>query len=106
LKDLFTENENELLETKAQRTHLGKYKKQNTITPPKSSTHSFQNRSILLKWQQLPYLLVINACGYASLNIKFLSGAGEMAQWLRALTALPEVLNSILSNLMVAHNHL
>ena len=33
-------------------------------------------------------------------------GAGEMAQWLRALTALPEVLSSIPSNHMVAHNHL
>jgi hypothetical protein len=32
--------------------------------------------------------------------------AGEIAQWLRALTALPEVLNSIPSNHMVAHNHL
>ena len=32
--------------------------------------------------------------------------AGEMAQWLRVLTALPEVLRSILSNHMVAHNHL
>jgi hypothetical protein len=33
-------------------------------------------------------------------------GAGEMAQWLRALAALPEVLSSIPSNHMVAHNHL
>jgi hypothetical protein len=33
-------------------------------------------------------------------------GAGEMAQWLRALTALPEVLSSNSSNHMVAHNHL
>jgi hypothetical protein len=33
-------------------------------------------------------------------------GAGEMAQWLRALTALPEVLRSIPSNHTVAHNHL
>jgi hypothetical protein len=33
-------------------------------------------------------------------------GAGEMAQRLRTLTALPEVLSSILSNHMVAHNHL
>jgi hypothetical protein len=32
--------------------------------------------------------------------------AGEMAQWLRALIALPEVLSSNLSNHMVAHNHL
>jgi hypothetical protein len=33
-------------------------------------------------------------------------GAGEMAQRLRALTALPEVLSSNPSNHMVAHNHL
>jgi hypothetical protein len=32
--------------------------------------------------------------------------AGEMAQWLKALTALPEVLSSIPSNHMVAYNHL
>jgi hypothetical protein len=35
-----------------------------------------------------------------------MSGAGEMAQWLRALAALPEVLSSIPRNHMVAHNHL
>jgi hypothetical protein len=33
-------------------------------------------------------------------------GAGEMAQRLRTLTTLPEVLSSIPSNHMVAHNHL
>ena len=33
-------------------------------------------------------------------------GAGEIAQRLRALTALPKVLSSNLSNHMVAHNHL
>jgi hypothetical protein len=33
-------------------------------------------------------------------------GAGEMAQWFRALAALLEVLSSIPSNHMVAHNHL
>jgi hypothetical protein len=32
--------------------------------------------------------------------------AGEMAQKLRALNALPEVLSSTTSNYMVAHNHL
>ena len=32
--------------------------------------------------------------------------AGEMAQQLRALTALPVVLNSVPSNHMVAYNHL
>ena len=31
--------------------------------------------------------------------------AGEMAQWLRALTALLKVLSSIPSNHVVAHNH-
>jgi hypothetical protein len=34
------------------------------------------------------------------------AGAGEMAQWLRALTALPKALSSNPSNHMVAHNHL
>jgi hypothetical protein len=34
------------------------------------------------------------------------NGAGKMVQRLRALTALPEVLSSIPSNHMVAHNHL
>jgi hypothetical protein len=29
-----------------------------------------------------------------------------MAQWLRAITALPEVLSSVPSNYIVAHNHL
>jgi hypothetical protein len=33
-------------------------------------------------------------------------GAREMAQWLRALAALPEVQSSIPSNQMVVHNHL
>jgi hypothetical protein len=32
-------------------------------------------------------------------------GAGEMAQWLRALTVLLKVLSSNSSNHMVAHNH-
>jgi hypothetical protein len=39
-------------------------------------------------------------------NLKVAFRAGEMAQWLRALTDLPEVLSSIPSNNMVAHNHL
>jgi hypothetical protein len=40
-------------------------------------------------------------------NIKLSDGsrrAGEVAQWLRALIALPEVLSSNPSNHMVAHN--
>jgi hypothetical protein len=43
---------------------------------------------------------------YAMCIIKIISWAGEMAQKLRALTALPEVLSSIPSNHMVAYNHL
>ena len=44
---------------------------------------------------------------YSNLNqsYKNRARAGEMAQWLRALTALPEVLSSIPSNYTVAHNH-
>jgi len=38
--------------------------------------------------------------------LKQTTRAGEMAQRLRALTALPEVLSSIPSNHMVARNHL
>jgi hypothetical protein len=34
---------------------------------------------------------------------ELMSQAGEMAQWLRALTVLPEVLSSIPNNHMVAH---
>jgi hypothetical protein len=37
---------------------------------------------------------------------KLPSGAGEMAQRVRALTALPEVLSSNPKNHMVAHNYL
>jgi hypothetical protein len=35
-----------------------------------------------------------------------LKGAGEMAQWLKALASLCQVLSSISSNHMVAHSHL
>ena len=49
---------------------------------------------------------------YANLEFNFknwkelLFWAGEMAQKLRALSALSEVLSSVPSNYMVAHNHL
>jgi hypothetical protein len=42
----------------------------------------------------------------ARLILKIRAGVREMAQQLRALTALAEVLSSIPSNHMVAHNHL
>jgi hypothetical protein len=37
---------------------------------------------------------------------KYDFGAVKVAQWLRALTTLPKVPSSNLSNHMVAHNHL
>jgi hypothetical protein len=36
----------------------------------------------------------------------YIKGVGEMAQQLKVLTALLEVLSSIPNNQMVAHNHL
>jgi hypothetical protein len=44
-------------------------------------------------------------CIKGVIEIKIPSRAGEMAQWLRAPTALPKVLSSNPSNHMVAHNH-
>jgi hypothetical protein len=41
-----------------------------------------------------------------SKGFKEIQWAGEMAQWLRAPTVLPEVLSSNPTNHMVAHNHL
>jgi hypothetical protein len=50
-----------------------------------------------------------HTCKYTHLHIlfkKIKQRAGELAQGLRALSALSEVLSSIPSNHMVAHNHL
>jgi hypothetical protein len=55
------------------------------------------SKSVLKKVNpQVKSVFIENYCGEA----------GEMAQRLRALTALPEVLSSNPSNHMVAHNHL
>jgi hypothetical protein len=43
---------------------------------------------------------------FPNMDLKTATEAGEMAQWLRAVTALPKVLSSIPSNHMVAHNNL
>jgi hypothetical protein len=40
-----------------------------------------------------------------SVSLKQKNRIAEMAQWLRTLAALPEVLSSILNTHMVAHNH-
>jgi hypothetical protein len=47
-----------------------------------------------------------NSCYQTCFCKPLQEGAGEMAQWLRALIALPGVLSSISSNHMEAHNHL
>jgi hypothetical protein len=52
-----------------------------------------------------------NPCLYKQIFLKLyflkkLCRGWRHAQWLRAVTALPEVLGSIPSNHMVAHNHL
>jgi hypothetical protein len=49
---------------------------------------------------------VIGVANRSFIRLKSQSWAGEMAQWLRAWTALLEALSSIPSNHMVAHNHL
>jgi hypothetical protein len=54
--------------------------------------------------QKLAWALKVWARLVAALRSSL--GAGKMAQRLRALAALPEVLSSIPSNHMVAHNHL
>jgi hypothetical protein len=49
------------------------------------------------------FVCLLFVCLFVCLRIK--SGAGEMAQWLRVLTALPRVLISNPSNHMVVHSH-
>jgi hypothetical protein len=76
------------------------------ITTPEDPIHDYSvSAEAKTSWRrhwasQLPNLAFPNP--YETGNV----GAGQMAQWLRALTALPEVLSSIPSNHMVVHNHL
>jgi hypothetical protein len=68
----------------------------------RSLSHGIQETCRTSLWH--PALL----CGFAlkSGDSRHKEGAGEMAQRLKAPTALPEVLSSNPSNHMVAHNHL
>ena len=68
---------------------------------PKTSIFQFSSYTTRLKLA-LESLKKI----FKPISFKILLGVGEMAQWLRALTALLEVMHSNLSNLMVDHNHL
>ena len=66
-------------------------RKPSAVTPDKNTALSDTSASpelILTLYQKRPFR------------------AGEMAQWLRALAVLPEVLSLIPSIYMVAHNHL
>jgi len=63
------------------------------------------DRGCLYDWDSSSSSLVPHGSSLLQLG-SVLPGAGEMAQWLRALTALPKILRSNPSNHMVAHNHL
>ena len=54
----------------------------------------------------LPWQIFSNFMNRGWIVFKITMWAGEMAQWLGALPALPELLSSIPGNHMVAHNHL
>jgi hypothetical protein len=51
------------------------------------------------------YLTLLHLTDFFHLFTKYRIGTREMAQWLRALTALSDVLSSIPSNHIVAHSH-
>ena len=57
------------------------------------------------KKTHLGLLFLHSMCTWKIHLLKEMGVAGKMAQQLRALAALPEVLGSIPSNHMVAHNH-
>jgi hypothetical protein len=61
--------------------------------------------SAIFRIYEFVILLNIYTKNFYFIKINF-AGAREMAQWLRAVAALPEVLSSIPSNHMVAPNHL
>jgi hypothetical protein len=79
-----------------------------TATPRKENILLDFSDTLTLDCQSVPYMAGVNVCSCLSRNshTRETYWAGEMAQWLRALTALPEVLSSIPSNHVVAHNHL
>ena len=68
------------------------------VSLPRSAASLCLTRNVLQKLQSS------SIC--SSFRKNEILGTGEMAQKLRALAALPEVLSSIFSNHMVAHNYL
>ena len=61
-------------------------------------------KDVCPEWYTEFHCLFRSKLGLGS-GVKRPAGTGEMAQWLRALTALLEVLSSNPSNHMVAHNY-
>ena len=61
-----------------------------------------------VRWADSGPVLAVSRQGVGCLAVEPSNFAtvGEMAQWLKALSAFPKVLSSIASNHMVAHNHL
>jgi hypothetical protein len=54
----------------------------------------------------LPGRKLVFSCLPLEQDVELHLWAGEIVQWLRALTVLPEVLSLIPRNHMVTHNHL
>jgi hypothetical protein len=75
-----------------------KQTKQNKTTTTTTTTTTKN-----LREESAFYVIVNHGC---LVRLKYSVRVEELAQWLRVLTALPEVLSSIPSNHMVAHNHL
>jgi hypothetical protein len=71
---------------------------------PKKGLMEVQAATMLIKPRT--YIIWLDYISTYVCNMKIQDRAGEMAQRLRALTALPKVLSSNPSNHMVAHNHL
>jgi hypothetical protein len=74
--------------------------------PANSSSMGFNAFFWLLYANPHPHIHTIIKVNLVFKSSLLGGGAGEMAQWLRALTALPGVLSSNPSNHMVAHTHL
>jgi hypothetical protein len=81
---------------------VSKEKKKSSPNSPRQIHVSVSKYTFYIHMTLFSFLKVLPSVSILEIHLR----AGEMAQWLRALTALPEVLSSIPSNHMMAHNHL
>jgi hypothetical protein len=72
--------------------------------PIKTGVSHAHNLSTKEEKQEIRKQVILH-CTIVKVNVEKHLGAGEMAQWVGALTALPEVVSSNPRNHMVAHNH-